>query len=198
LSTIDTLIGAGLTLLGFGASYLVEDRRSKRDVRLRSFGDRQAALNEVFGVLTECFFDIRSAINSPPKTIDQYNSRVVDSIRKLERTVYQRALWISTAWRPVANALQSFSKIAVAIQVRLPDMPDQMRPPLGSIPLDLKAFEDAYFTAGNAIGRALGIPSLENELRGIMNAPPIDGLGSPNDDNSTQVDKGALSLLSDG
>ena len=179
MSTIDTLIGAGLTLLGFGASYLVEDRRSKRDVRLRSFGDRQAALNEVFGVLTECFFDIRSAINSPPKTIDQYNSRVVDPIRKLERTVYQRALWISTAWREVTNALRAFSRTAVAIQVRLPDMPDQMRPPLESIPIDTKAFEDAYFAAGNTIGRALGIPSLENELRGIMDVPAIVDPESP-------------------
>ncbi len=168
MSTVDTLVGAGLTLLGFGVSYIVEERKSRREVRLHSFGNRQAALNEVFGALTDCFFELRSAIHSPPKTLDEYNERVVAPIKKVEKTVYLRALWLSTTWPDVTSALRTFGRTAVAIQVRLPDLPSQSRPPLASIPLDVEAFENAYFKAGSAIGKSLGVPSLENELRGIM------------------------------
>ncbi len=127
-----------------------------------------------YGALTDCFFDLRAAIHSAPKTSDEYNKLVVSPIRNSEKTVYQRALWLSTTWPKVTSALQTFARTAVAIQVRLPDMPTQSLPPPGSIPLDVEAFENAYFSAGNAIGKALGIPSLENELRGIMSVPAIN------------------------
>jgi hypothetical protein len=174
MSLEDTLVGAGLTLLGFVISFLVEERRSKREVRLGSLGDRQAALNEVFVALTDCFFDLRAAIHRMPKTSDEYNQLVVAPIKKCERTVHYKALWLSTTWREVTNALQAFGRVGLAIQVRLPDIPRQSLPPLDTIPLDVNAFEKAYFSAGNAIGRSLGIPILENTLQGIMGTPDID------------------------
>jgi hypothetical protein len=136
-------------------------------------------LNEVFGALTNCFFDLRSAIQRPPRTAEEYNVRVVAPLRIFEKAVYLRALWISTSWSQVTFALRTFSRLALALQIRLSDLPEQSRPPLDSIPLDLKAFENAYFAAGNAIGLALGIPDLEKELRGIMDMPDIVEPESP-------------------
>jgi hypothetical protein len=173
VSAVDVLVGAGTTLLGFGISYLIEERKSRREVRLRSFDNRQAALNEVFGALTECFFDIRNAIHTPPRTSEEYNRKVVSSIQKFERTIYLRALWLSTIWPKVANASRTFGRTAVAIKVRLPDLPPQSVPPASTVPFDLEAFEAAYFEAGNAIGMALGIPSLEQELQDIIGSPNI-------------------------
>jgi hypothetical protein len=174
MSLEDTLVGAGLTLLGFAISFLVEERRSKREVRLGSLGDRQAALNDVFVALTDCFFDLRAAIHRMPKTSTEYNQLVVAPISKCERTIHYKALWLSTTWREVTNALQAFGRVGLAIQVRLPDIPRQSLPPPDSIPLDVNAFEKAYFSAGNAIGRSLGIPILENTLQCIMGTPDID------------------------
>jgi hypothetical protein len=106
--------------------------------------------------------------------LDEYKDRVVAPIKKCERTVFYKALWLSTTWREVTSALQGFERIALAIEVRLPDIPRQSLPPPDTIPLDVNAFEKAYFSAGNAIGRSLGIPILENTLRGIIHTPDID------------------------
>ena len=175
MSIVETVVGGGLTLAGtlagFGVSYLIEDRRSRREVRLRSQDVRRTALDEVFVALTDCYFDVRRAVNSPPMTLAQYHASVMPAIRKFEMTIYRRALWISSAWVQVAAASRAFARTALALQIRTPDFPAQSRPPLETVPLDMKAYEDAYFAAGKAIGNALGIPGLEIELRNIMEIP---------------------------
>ena len=169
MSEIDTLIGVVGTLVGavLGASvaYYFKERKAKREIALRPMDDRKIALNDVFGVLTDCFFDMRSAILTPPKTQGDYDKRVVAPIQALEKAVYHRALWISTIWPKITTAMQIFAQTAVAIHIRLPGIPSQSLPPFEAFPIDVKAFEEAYFDAGNSIGKALGIPRLENELR---------------------------------
>ena len=173
MDVIDTLVGAGIALFTLGFSQLFELQRSKKDIRLRSFDRRQAALNDVFVSLTTCYLILTSAIHSLPQTTSGYLEKIDSSIRKCNRDVLLNALWLSTAWPEITACLQTFQNIGIAVQIRLPDTPEQSRPPLTDFPLDPRILDSSYFTAGNVIGKALGIPRLENELRSIMDVPAI-------------------------
>jgi hypothetical protein len=177
LSEVDTLIGVvGTlvgTLLGIVVTYVFEERKAKRELALRSLDNRTVALNEVFAVLTNCFFELRGAIHNMPKMSSDYNLRVVAPISNLERSVYERALYLSSVWPTVTAALRTFGGLALALQVRLADLPPQSLPPASEFPIDVKTFEEAYFKAGNAIGLTLGIPNLEEELRRNLGTPGV-------------------------
>ena len=183
MTEIDTLIGvAGTligTLLGSVATYFFEERKAKRELALRPLDDRRIALNKVFGVLTDSFFELRGAILRFPKSSGEYNDRVVPPIKKLEKTVYENALYLSSIWQTVTGAVQAFADIGLALQIRLPDINPQTLPPASAYPINVKAFESAYFKAGNAIGLTLGIANLEEELQNSLGTPGVQDPSQP-------------------
>ena len=165
LTDLETPVIAGIfTVIGLVAGYLLQDRQTTRQIRLRPLADRQGALKDVYRTMTKCFYALHEAFGKVPKNEVEYEEAVGSYFVKFLISIRENGIWISKVQKSITNARASFTQAAIGISMMSRGVPG------GTEKIDFDKLSDSFGEASLAIAKQLGIRVLEEDLDKIINS----------------------------
>ncbi|OLB47034.1 hypothetical protein AUH73_05270 [archaeon 13_1_40CM_4_53_4] len=180
MSEIDTLIGVGGTmagtLLGVVVTHLLEQRgrayQKREDIAFGPLQDRYEALKATYRVMVRCHVSVFQRTFSYPKSREEFERDVLQPIRELSETINMNGMWLSKVQPEITGAYEAYVKAAIGIQLRTPayanTIPEQSRPPSGSMDVSPDVLTMHFTKAVKAMGDEMGVEPLEKGLENIF------------------------------